>query len=584
MLVTLSALVVGMMPALYQSTPASDAAPAASPAVRSLSSRDSTRVLRLAHKVQGDFETSRRRLLPYEPLGGGGGCDATVGRYCYRQQFASPPNEAPQVVAARTRLLATLDSLGAMVPGDRWILGQRVRYLMEAGRPLAADSVAIACAARSEVATTASWCFALVGYTAQQMGSYPRADAAFTAALERMPASERCKWEDIALLLGRSDAGPYRVDCRARDTVTASFWRLVQPLYLSPVNDLRTEFLARITRMYIEEGTRTPMSDWWGSGERETLLRYGVALWYTQGEVPRGDVRPQIAGFRREPSFNFFPDAHVFESPDRLTVEDWEYWNLESRPTYAPMWATYFQPMNDHQVALFRRGDSAFIVAAFDVDDGAPAGEARQAGAFAAMVDRGGVLTPFGTTIPHAGRSVVSTLVAPWRPLIVSLEVLNPTRGVAERARFAPKLPQSNGRLGLSDLLLYEPRDSAPASLAEAVPRALHALRAPSNRQIGVFWETYGVRSEGERFDYALLVTPEDEGLLHRALAKLHVVDPDRSLRVQWREVPSSANGVASRGMTVDLSTLRPGRYSIRLMLTSGTDVPIVAERSIEIL
>jgi hypothetical protein len=585
MLVMLSALIVATIPALVQSAATPQAGGDGAPIVRSLTSRDSTRALRMARRAQGDFEALRRRLLPFEPLGRGGDCDATVGQYCYRQQFTSPPSEAPLVVAARARLLATLDSVGALIPGDSWILGQRVRYLMEAGRPLAADSVEIACAARAAATATASWCLALAGYTAQQLGNYPRADAAYTAALAEMPASDRCKWEDLALLLGRS-AGPYRRgDCQARDSLTAGFWRLVQPLYLRNVNDLRTEFLARITRMYIEQGTSTPMGDWWGADDRDALLRYGVPLWYTRGEISRGDLRPQIAGFRREPSFNFFPQAHVFAAPDELSPTDWNFLNLVSSPTYAPRWANSFLPILDHQVALFRRGDSAFVVAAFDADDGGRAGDAREAGAFAAVIDRGGVLTPFGTTIHPTGLGVVSTLSAPWRPFIVSLEMLNPTRGVAGRARFAPRLPISSGRLSLSDLLLYSPRDSAPASLTEAIPRALHALRAPSNRQVGVFWEAYGARPEGERFDYALLVTPIDEGIVHRALVKLHLAEPERSLTLQWHEVPSAAaNGIASRGVTVDLSHLRPGQYAVRLMLTSGTDIPVVAERSIEIL
>jgi len=336
--------------------------------------------------------------------------------------------------------------------------------------------------------------------------------------------------------------------------------------------------------MYIEEGTRTPMSDWWGSDDRDALLRYGVPLWFAQGEAPRGQYRPQIAGFRREPAFNFFHDAHVFGQPNELAPSDWSFASPENRPTYAPLWAVSFLPITDHQVALFRRGDSAFIVAAFDADDGSPPTDTRQAGAFAAVVDRGGVLTPIGNTIDQAGRVVTSTLVAPWRPLIISLEMLNKAKGSAGRARFAPKLPIAGTRLGLSDLLLYAPRDSAPKTLSDAIPRVLHALRAPLNRQIGVFWETYGVRSQGERFEYALVVVPEDESLLHRALAKLHVVDADQSLSLQWQEVPSAANGIASRGLTVDLSRLRPGRYSVRLMLTSGKDVPIVAERSIDII
>ena len=204
-----------------------------------------------------------------------------------------------------------------MIPGDRWIVGQKIRYLVEAGRPQAADSTGVACAASATAPTTRSWCLALVGYTAQQYGNYSRADAAFTSALNEMSESDRWKWEDLARLLGGRAAGQYRrAEAEPRDSMTASFWRLVQPLYLSSVNDLRTEFLARVTRVYIEQDSRTVLGDWSRSDERETLLRYGVALWYTQGERLRGSLEPpQIAGIRRVPSFNFFPDAHVFASP-----------------------------------------------------------------------------------------------------------------------------------------------------------------------------------------------------------------------------------------------------------------------------
>lgn len=590
MLFTLSALIGVAMPALYQGTVASQSA-MASRGPRPLSSRDSTRALKAAHNAQGDFETLRRRLLPYEEMTSAGGCDATVGRYCYRQQLAGRPTEEPEVIAARTRLLKTLDSLSALMPGDRWILGQRLRYLFEADRPLAADSMAIDCAARATVPETGSWCLALMGYTAQQLGNYSRADAAFTSALEKMPADERCKWEDLSQFIGRS-AGPFRVDCSTRDSVTAGFWRLVQPLYLTSTNDLRTEYFARITRMYIEEGTKTPMSDWWSSDDRNILLRYGPATWYAQGDPPRGEIRPRIAGFRRQPAFNFFPDAHVFDVPADMSVDDWQYLDLGRTPTYAPLWAASFLPITDHQVALFRRGDSAIVVAAFDVDDAAGVSATRKAGTFAAIIDKsnGGVLAPIGTTIPETGSEVVSTLVVPWRPFIISLESLNSGSGTAMRARFAPKLPATGSGLSLSDLLFYTAQDStAPATLAEAVPRALHAERAPSSRQIGVFWEAYGVPSEGgQSVNYALLVTPEGQSIFHKAFVKLHLMEADRTLSVQWREVPAAKDGIASRGVTVDLSRLKPGRYSVRLSVTSGSGAamatPIVAERSIEIL
>jgi hypothetical protein len=590
MLVTFSVLIIATMPALFQSAVPSGAlrspgaAGVGSSGPHALSPRDSARALRTARHAQGEFESIRRRLLPLETADTEGGCDDMVGRYCYRQQATSQPPEALEVVAAREHLIAALDSVATLLPGDRWIVGQRVRYLIEAGRPLAADSAAIACASRAPVAATTSWCLALVGYTAQQLGSYSRADAAFTSALDAMPPSERCEWEDVGRLLGRSAAAPYRrVECASRDSAIAGFWTLVQPLYLRSVNDLRTELLARITRVYIEQGTPTPMGDWWSSDDREALLRYGVPLWYSRGVTTRNGTPAPIAGFRREPSFNFFPDAHVYASPEQLSAEDWDLVNLLDAPSYAPLWAVRFEPITRHQVALFRRADSAFIVAAFDAADGVRS-ETRQVGAFAAVIEHGGVSKPIGTIIEQTGLGVVTTLVAPWRPLIVSLETLIPASGEAGRARFAPRLPATGPRLSLSDLLLYAPRDSAPLSLTEAIPRALHAMRAPINGKLGLFWETYGLGSRNESVDYTLVVTPVERSLLHRAFVKLHVVDQDRALSLQWREVPSVVNGIASRAMTLDLSRLDEGRYSIRLMVTSGSDLPIVSERTIDIL
>src|SRR5215475_2938383 len=117
--------------AFFQS-PATSDAPTPERIRPSLTGRDSTRALKRARNAQGDFETFRRKLLTHEALGRGGDCEAVVGRYCYRQQFTAAPKEAPEVIAARERLLMTLDSVGALLPGDRWVLGQRLRYLMEA--------------------------------------------------------------------------------------------------------------------------------------------------------------------------------------------------------------------------------------------------------------------------------------------------------------------------------------------------------------------------------------------------------------------------------------------------------------------
>jgi len=90
-------------------------------------------------------------------------------------------------------------------------------------------------------------------------------------------------------------------------------------------------------------------------------------------------------------------------------------------------------------------------------------------------------------------------------------------------------------------------------------------------------------RPEGEAFEYSLLVQPIGRSWVHRAFIKFHLTDPDRSLSVIWKEVPVVTGDIACRGVTVDLSRLKPGRYRVRLSLTGGTEAPIVSERDIEI-
>ena len=106
----------------------------------------------------------------------------------------------------------------------------------------------------------------------------------------------------------------------------------------------------------------------------------------------------------------------------------------------------------------------------------------------------------------------------------------------------------------------------------------------PNSRQIGLFWEAYGARPEGEAFEYALLVQAIGRSWLHRTFVKLHLTDPDRSLSVLWNEVPTVLTTSRRRGVTVDLSRLKPGRYHVRLSLTGRGEAPIVTERDIDIM
>jgi hypothetical protein len=584
-------IVAATMPALVQGSlaeqPIGPQSPAAEESTGPLDERDSVRVLRAARRAQDDFEVFRRRHLPRQSTLAGRPCDVIIGRYCHWQQVAGhgPPPESPEVVERRDRLLDALDSLRTLLPGDEWILAQKFRYLREAGRDGEADRMTTDCAAHRTPTAIRRWCRALTGYAAQSRGDYARADSIFATALAEMPEAERCAWQDLTMLLDGKAAGQYRrLGCAARDSMAAHIWRLAQPLYLTGVNDLRTEFLARVTRMRIERNSRTPISPDQRADDRESLLRYGDALWYSQDDA-RLDGPPTVASHRRAPAFNFFPEWRALASPEMLRVDDWEFSSLTAHTTYAPRYTYSFVPLLDHQVAVFRRGDSAVVVAAFDAAAaGLSTGDNADAGLFAATVENGSMSPPMAGVVERATpTATVATVSVPWAPMIVSLEVLDRANRSAARARYSVTLPTPGARLSISDLLLYSPRDSAPASLLEAVPRALPTVRVTSSH-LGLYWETYGVRPKGEQVDVAVLVEPAERGWVRRAFDRLRFKSKARSVSVRWRDVTKPENGVAPRSLTVDLSPLDPGRYRVRVVLTSAPQTPIVAERYIEII
>jgi hypothetical protein len=596
MVFALSAFVIISMPAQHQGT--GEAPPVSQHASvlervapAPLGRADSIRALKSARRAQDAFEVLHRRLLPRQYGLSGHSCDVVIGRWCHwhdGSEGMGPPPEAPKVIAGRERLLYVLDSIGALIPGDEWVVAQKVRYLMEAGRQEDAAETAARCSERVSNAATRSWCGALAGYAAQERGDYPYADSAYTHALAGMSQDERCKWVDLSFWLDGKAASRYdRLDCSARDSMAAGVFRLVQPLYLMGVNDLRTEFLARVTRTRIEENSRRPISNSWGDDDRETVLRYGGGLWYTQEDPPPGSSRePVVASHGRGPGFNFFPGGRALASPDLLKLEDWDFSGFDSRTRYAPIYLQRMQPLVDHQLAVFRRGDSALVVSSFDVsDDGTFYGDSLEAGMFAALVDGDGVDAPIAAPLERHGTIAVATMRTAWRAMVVSLEVLDRPNRSAARARYAVRLPPPGPYLSLSDILLYAPRDSTPPpKLADAMPLAMPTSRIRVGKPLGLFWETYGVRPQGDVFGVTLLVEPIGQSLLRRAAVLLRLADKRTPLSLQWQEVPDRADGIASRAVSVDLSLLKPGRYRIKLSVTPRGGVPIVSMREIEII
>ena len=119
-------------------------------------SADSTRIRSQAEDAQGRFERIRGQLLPYAWEEGRRPCEERIGRLCLwydGEDDWEPVPDPPDLVEARDELLTTLAGAADRIPADEWIVGQRIRYLGEAGRWEDAVRLARTCGA-----AVSSWC------------------------------------------------------------------------------------------------------------------------------------------------------------------------------------------------------------------------------------------------------------------------------------------------------------------------------------------------------------------------------------------------------------------------------------------
>ena len=540
---------------------------------------DSQRVLRDARSAQMAFERTRRANLPLNSGGTSGRCDVRVGRFCYWWDDGEfePPAELPKTKAARDVLLDRLTTAANALPGDRWIAGQRVRYLVEASRYPEAVDAARACEAET------SWCAALEGYASHAVADFAAADSAFNRALAAMPERERCRWTDISLLLEGGARKRYeKLRCAERAEFEAKFWAMSRPLFLLPANDLRTEHLARLTMAELIRTSRYPHDIAWGDDAQELLVRYGWETSWSRNSPSVSDpASVHVVGHEPTPAFDFVPTPEAIAAPDSADASDWSLHNQLAQSRYAPRYARSVSDLH-HQIAFFRRGDSAVVVAAFDA--GHDTSFARDS--ITAALAVADASTPDSTQVVRdstARRRDVLIATTSWSALIVSVEARDSSARRVARARDVVRPPPSAGRVTISDLLLFDDPSVLPTALEDAAPRARGTLQVDRASPVGVFWEMYGVDSSGEALSYTLTVTRDGASWYRRAAEKLKVVDRRAPVRLRWDEPSARPGATRSRALALDLSTLPEGRYRIELALEAGGQPAASATRLIDV-
>jgi hypothetical protein len=538
---------------------------------------DSAEISRRARDLQAQFERRRRRMLPRFYTGTTDRC-LIIGRFCewhppYHEENVIP-EEGKDIRNARADLLRDLEKASAALPGNDWIVGQRIRYLTET-RDTAAISVARACRA------TKWWCEALLGLALHVTGDFPAADSAFSSALHDMPSLTRCHWTNLSPLLDDDIRGTYRkMTCAQRDSVNARIWWVADPLYLTEGNERRTEHFSRMTHTALWKDAMNTFGMSWGGDLAEITLRFGWAEKWTQQPAPATSLHtePAVTGHEREPGYHFFLTRRPPDSLAQIVDSLFDIYQYPAREKYSPSYTRALLRL-DAQVARFRRGDSTRIVAAYDVSGDSIFGRRKFAAALIAMGDE---TTPRARSdVAESAAKNVLTVTTPWKSQLIGVELLaSDSAGAARwRSGFA-EIPLDSGRISVSDLLFVDGGPSLPDNLNEAVLRAHGGTQFRRDEKIGLFWELYGRTAADSAVPISLTITPVNEGLLRRTFRALRIAPKATPLNIRWQE--NGAAGVLSaRSVLLDLSLVPAGKYAVKLQV--GSDPLATASRLIEV-
>ncbi len=569
--------------------------------------QDSIRALRKAKELQRAFEEFHRSRLPYAQDDWRSDCDERVGRLCLRyddgDEDPSPPEDS-LLVASREGLLDSLSAIARTIPGDRWVLGQRIRYLTYLGRWPQAESLAHGC--RGDPAW---WCHALRGFVQHRSGNTVEALDFFEAALSSMSPDQARRWRDPSDLLEYPSARWVRgTGAVSPEEALSRFWRLADPLFLTPGNERLAEHFARRFASSLLAEAASTMAIGWNRSRESILLRYGfVARWErARPQINEVGGGPVVLHWHPE-SRNLLPPLEVLEDPGGVPEGVWLLTDTGTRSASAPVLAPLIVG-GRAQTATLRRDGDLLIVAAFGTPTDTVLQESRPPPVERAGEDLSEPWYPPWDLAGNGGsQDTLSGLFllpaeASWGPMgvmgtsasgtlqarvppggyLLSIELWNPSGRWGARVRHGvrgeeipPDVPT------LSDLLLLRPEMALPLDLEEALPRMKPETTVASGERVTVGWEVYGLGLRREALTFRLSLVGEEGSLIRRAFKWTGLFNKAPPLTLSWTEGGVPEMGPFFRAVDLDLPPLDPGRYVLRLELELPNRNTIVSQRRI---
>ncbi|HEY9226470.1 MAG TPA: hypothetical protein VIP11_07490 [Gemmatimonadaceae bacterium] len=519
-----------------------------------------------------------------------------------------------RVHTARAKLLDTLAMFDAQRPGDAWITGARVRFLVDQGELTRALDVARACKANRP------WCAQLTGFVFDAAGDFARADSAFDAATAAMDSKARCEWIDVRHLLDPDGRSAYdRLSCDERVQANERLWWLAMPLYSDSASDRRSQDYAR--KVLIQLHAALPWDerfDWrnqfGGEAVSEMLMRYGWPAFSTftglteershAGWMSFYDSTRTATTEYPQNRLHLIPDYRAIQDPFRARSDLWrinmprlkdgeepvmQWWPAEH---YGYSGGTIVQL--DEQTAFLRRDDNLLLATASELRQ--PNGIVMQGNTDGSVLIR--------TTGPRVierlqhqtyrnENGVVLTAYVPPEPAIIGTELRATRLGdVSARTRLGVVPPQplsalKPGETAISEPVLLATDDAAPPGPERALQKMLGTTRVRGPK-LGVYWETYGY-APGDSVDVAVVITRREQLSKMRKLGMFFRVahDINGSVAVQWTEPQAGHDSwsipgivpIQARSIRADLSRLEPGRYSVEVRVNRKGVLPISASR-----
>lgn len=248
------------------------------------------------------------------------------------------------IAVAREAVLSLLDSAVRAKPGNNWLAGQYVRFLIDEQRNDLADRFLSSCRASAE------WCAMLLGFVRATEGRTSDAHAAFISAAAGLRDTARCAWSNVSELLEPDVRQSYEaLTCAQQDSLNARLWWLADPLWSVPGNEREVEHMARRTLLLLR--TALPYDerfnwriDSGGDARQEMVMRYGwPAFVYWPGldddsvhtydlrspsvhppQPPTSPPNEPYVSYEYSPGrLHLVPSMHAVLDPFRAASTDW---------------------------------------------------------------------------------------------------------------------------------------------------------------------------------------------------------------------------------------------------------------------